>query len=184
MLAVAVCLGLTFAGCNEDDNNGANTINLRQWRDINNQWLAEMQSRKGDDGQPYYKTIIPRWDAGSFVLVHYFNERSNNPDLLKPLYTSTIDVRYRLELYNGTPVDSSTNVTTWGPGIYRAQLSSLIPGWAAAVCDMNVGDTAEVIVPYQMGYGTSSTGSIPGYSNLKLGIRLVDIAAYELPSEQ
>ena len=57
----------------------------------------------------------------------------------------------------------------------RSQLSNLIDGWAAAVCNMNVGDTAEVIVPYALGYGTTSSGSVPAYSNLKFNIRLVDI---------
>ena len=112
-------------------------------------------------------------------MIHYFNERTDNPNALKPLYTSTVDVRYQLALYNGVKCDSSLSMTDYGPGVYRAQLSSLIDGWAAAVCDMNVGDTAEVIIPYALGYGTVSTGGVPAYSNLQFNIRLVDIYKYE-----
>lgn len=173
MAIAAAC----FVACSDDDDDSVKSI--KEWRDANNAWLAEMQAKKGDDGQAYYQMIVPRWDPSSFVLIHYFGERTTNPDALKPLYTSTVDVRYKLSLYNGEPVDSSTTLTTWGPGVYRSQLNGLIDGWAAAVCDMNVGDTAEVIVPYTLGYGVASYGSIPAYSNLRFNIRLVDIYRYE-----
>lgn len=173
--------GCLFQACGDDDDD---TTALKEWRDANNEWLAEMQGRKNDDGTPYYKAIVPQWDPSSFVLMHYFNERTNDPLALKPLYTSTVDVRYRLSLYNGTVCDSSSTMTENGPGIYRAQLNELVDGWAAAVCDMNVGDTAEVIIPYALGYGASSIGSIPSYSNLKFDIRLTDIYLYEKSPEK
>lgn len=174
MLIAAAC----FVACSDDDETS--TEETRQWRDANNSWLAERQAMTDEDGTPYYDMIVPRWDPSSFVLIHYFNERNTDPNALKPLYTSTVDVRYELHLYNDEPVDSSTNLTTYGPGIYRSQLNGLIDGWAAAVCDMNVGDTAEVIVPYTLGYGQSTYGTIPAYSNLRFNIRLVDIYRYEI----
>lgn len=143
-----------------------------------------MQAKKNADGTPYYQMIVPKWDPSTFVLMHYFNERTTDPNALKPLYTSTVDVRYNLSLYNGVACDSSTNLTENGPGIYRAELNSLIDGWAAALCEMNVGDTAEVIIPYALGYGTVSSGSIPAYSNLKFNIRLADIYLYEKSPEK
>lgn len=169
-----------FVGCGEDDDLSA----LREWRDANVKWLVEMQSKKNADGSPYYQVIVPKWDPSTFVLMHYFNERTTDPNALKPLYTSTVDVRYKLSLYNGVACDSSTNLTENGPGIYRAELNSLIDGWAAALCEMNVGDTAEVIIPYALGYGTVSSGSIPAYSNLKFNIRLADIYLYEKSPEK
>ena len=70
-------------------------------------------------------------------------------------------------------------MTTNGPGIFRTQLTSVIPGWVIAMEDMRVGDTAEVLVPYQQGYGTSTTSGILPYSALKFNVRLVDIVDYE-----
>ena len=175
-----LAIGLSFVACDNDDDDVKAII---QWRNSNNAWLAEMQSLKNSDGTPYYNMIVPRWDPSSFVLIHYFNERTTDPNALKPLYTSTVDVRYDLHLYNGTPCDSSALQTQYGPGIYRAQLNSLIDGWAAAVCDMNVGDTAEVIIPYALGYGSVSSGSVPAYSNLRFNLRLVDIYRYEASPE-
>lgn len=179
----AVALGIlasAFTACEHEDSD---LKAIKQWRDQNNKWLAEQQALKNDDGTPYYNMIVPKWDPSSFVLIHYFNERTTNPDALTPLYTSTVDVRYYLSLYNGVACDSSSTQTTYGPGIFRAQLSTLIDGWAVAVGNMNVGDTAEVIVPYALGYGTTTTNSIPAYSNLKFNIRLVDIYKYEASPE-
>lgn len=179
ILAV-VAAGCFFAGCKDDDNTTA----LREWRDANNAWLAKMQALTNADGTPYYQVIVPKWDPSSFVLMHYFNERTTDPLALKPLYTSTVDVRYHLSLYNGVACDSSSTMTDYGPGIYRAQLNDLIDGWAASVCEMNVGDTAEVIIPYALGYGTSGSGSIPAFSNLRFNIRLTDIVLYEKSPEE
>jgi FKBP-type peptidyl-prolyl cis-trans isomerase FklB len=44
---------------------------------------------------------------------------------------------------------------------------------------MHVGDSVEVVIPYQLGYGTTITGSIPPYSMLKFNMRLVDIPYYQ-----
>lgn len=174
---IAVC----FVACSDDGDGSVSA--LRTWRDLNNQWLAEQQGRKNPDGTPYYRTIVPKWNPETFVLIHYFNERTNDPNALKPLYTSTVDVRYQLHLYNGTRVDSSLNNTEYGPGVYRAQLNNLIDGWAVGVCDMNVGDSAEVLIPYALGYGAQSSGGVPSFSNLRFNIRLVDIVKYEISPE-
>lgn len=179
LVMFAICAG--FMACSDDDSDNKA---LNEWIKVNNEWLAEMQGKKNADGTPYFQVVVPKWNPSSFVLMHYFNERTTDPNALTPLYTSTVDVRYMLHLYDGTPCDSSSANTDNGPGIYRAQLNDLIDGWAAAVCDMNVGDTAEVIIPYTLGYGVSSAGSIPAFSNLRFNIRLADIVLYEKSPEE
>lgn len=181
ILLSALCVaGSMFVSCGGDDDDYSAIV---AWRDNNINWLAQKQAQKNPDGSPYYTMIVPNWDPSSFVLIHYFNERTTDPLALRPLYTSTVDVRYNLALYNDVACDSSTNMTDYGPGVYRAQLNSLIDGWAAAVCDMNVGDTAEVIIPYALAYGTTSNSGIPAYSNLRFNLRLVDIYKYEASPE-
>ena len=44
---------------------------------------------------------------------------------------------------------------------------------------MHVGDTAEIIVPYNVAYGVSYTGTILPYSSLRFNLRLDDIYKYE-----
>lgn len=179
LLSLLAACGV-FAACSDNDENKE----LEAWIKTNNEWLVEQQGKKNADGTPYYQVVVPKWNPSSFVLMHYFNTRTSDPNALTPLYTSTVDVRYHLSLYDGTPCDSSSLMTTYGPGIYRAQLNDLIDGWAASVCNMNVGDTAEVIIPWTLGYGTSASGSIPACSNLKFNIRLTDIVLYEISPEE
>lgn len=163
--------------CNNDDDDTTKIYN--DWRQKNSDWLKQQQTRTNDDGTPYFKSIIPSWDPSAYVLIHYFNDRAETEGNLTPMYTSTVDTRYRLTYYNDTPIDSSTLITTYGPGIFRTQLTGVISGWVIAMEDMRVGDTAEVLIPYQQGYGTNTSSGIVPYSALKFNIRLVDIVDYE-----
>ena len=59
-------------------------------------------------------------------------------------------------------------------------MSGVIDGWQIALMNMHVGDTVQIVVPYQSGYGSTSTGKIQPYSALRFNVRLVDIPAYEV----
>ena len=179
MLGSAAFAAAMFS-CNIDDDRDT-WSQSQDWREANNQWLAEMQAKKNPDGSPYYKVVVPEWNPATFVLMHYFNDRAETEGNLSPLYTSTIDVRYTGHLYNGEPFDSSSNVTaTSVPGIYRTRLNQTISGWGVALSDMRVKDTAEVIIPYGLAYGSTGAGTvILPYSNLRFNIRLEDIYRYE-----
>ena len=143
--------------------------------------MAEMQAKKNADGTPYYTTVVPEWNPGTYVLIHYLTDRAETEGNLSPIYTSTVDTRYTLYLYDGTPADSSDLLTSNGPGVYRTKLNAVVQGWAIALPEMRCGDSAEVIVPYSAGYGSSSIGDIKPYSALHFHIRLVDIPYYEKP---
>ena len=117
---------------------------------------AAQESRR----HPYYTTVVPEWNPGGFVLMHFFNDRSETEGNLSPLYNSIVDVRYQLHC-DGTGADSSDNVTKYGAkGIFRTPLNNTIQGWYVALPQMRCGDSAEVIVPYGLGYGASSSGVI------------------------
>lgn len=157
-----------------------NVYNLyAEWREANDEWLTEQMARTNDDGTPYYQTVVPDWNKSAYVLIHYFNDTSLTSGNLSPMYTSTIDTRYILHLYDGTAVDSSYTNTTYGQGVYRTSLSSTVTGWVIAFETMHVGDSAEIVIPYAWGYGTSSTTSVPPYSNLIFNVSLVNIPYYE-----
>lgn len=172
LLLIAIC------ACNSDEQSTWDEYT--DWREANNAWLKDLQQKRNADGSPYYTTIIPDWNPGAFVLIHYFNDRSETEGNLSPMYTSTIDVRYKLHLYDNTPVDSSDLITDYGKlGVYQAQLSRQITGWGIALPHMRCGDTAEIIVPYGVAYGDQQTGIIKPYSNLRFNVRLENIAHYE-----
>lgn len=182
-LLIAVVSAFTAAvaitsSCNSDEQTVWDKY--ADWRELNNNWLAEMQLKTNPDGTPYYKVIVPSWNPATFVLIHYFNDRAETEGNLSPLYTSFTDVRYMLHNCEDEPLDSSTLVTQTGvQGIYRSQVSANIQGFSIGLMDMRCGDTAEVIVPYGLGYGSQLRGDILPYSNLRFNVRLVDIPNYE-----
>lgn len=179
-LPILILLAIVGASAACDSDNENTWDKYKDWRETNDNWILEMQNRTDQQGNPYYKVIVPDWDPSAFVLVHYFNDRDLTADNLSPLYTSTCDVIYIGHLCNDEPFDSSYLNTSYGPAIYRTRPDQVINGWATALSDMHVGDTAEVIIPYSQAYGSSTVGSILPYSHLRFNLRLVDIPYYEI----
>lgn len=180
LLLLAFAAASLLSACNDDEGKTVWSA-YRAYREANNDWLLEQQRRTNPDGSPYFSTVVPAWDPSAFVLIHYFNDTTLTRQNLSPLYTSTIDTRYIGRYYNGEAFDSSTLATKYGPGIFRTDLRDVIKGWTIAFERMHVGDTAEIIIPWQQAYGESTSSAIPPYSNLQFNVRLVDIHAYEQP---
>ena len=177
-IIAASCLLPFMPACNVSDDTDLDNFN--EWKEQNEAWLKEMQARTNPDGTPYYETVIPGWNPAAFVLMHYFNDRAETAENLSPLYTSMVDVRYIGYNCKNEPFDSSTIDNSYGRlGIRRFSLNSVIQGWSIALMNMHVGDTAEIIVPYEVAYGTSYTGLILPYSSLRFNVRLDDIYRYE-----
>lgn len=148
------------------------------WRQANDEFYMQMKMRQDSDGALYYTELKPAWNPSSGVLIHYFNDRTLTAGNLSPMQTSTTSVKYHLRLYNGEAMDSSYTLTD---SLYISQVNQQISGWQIALNNMHVGDSAEVIIPYPVGYGTSGSGSILPYSTLIFDIKLVDIPYYEVP---
>lgn len=146
------------------------------WRNENEQWLAQQQMRTNADGTPYFQKVTAEFDRNAYVLIHYFNDRKTTEGNLSPLISSTCDLKYKLLTCNGTAVDSSYLATD---SLYRAPLTGTITGFQVAVMAMNVGDSCEVIIPYQAAYGRSGSNAILPYSHLQFFVKLKDIFKYE-----
>ncbi|MBD5171550.1 MAG: FKBP-type peptidyl-prolyl cis-trans isomerase [Bacteroidales bacterium] len=161
-----------FAACG--DSGKSTWEEYADWRTYNQNWLTEMSQMKNPDGTPYYRNVVASWDPEAFVLMHLYPSDTVNTDNLKPLYTSTTKVNYTVRLANDSLIDQGTG--------YVSTLNStgLIDGWALAVMELHVGDSAEFIMPYNVAYGESGYGKILPYTNLRYGIRLVDIPYYEI----
>ena len=90
-------------------------------------------------------------------------------------------MKYIGRLYNDVPFDSSyLQTASYGDSLFRTQPSSVIQGWTIALLDMRVGDSARVVIPYNLGYGSSGSGVIPPYSTLVFDMKLVDIPFFEV----
>lgn len=176
LIPAIVALCISFASCTDDNT----WKDYQEWREANENWLREQQSILDDKGNLFYQRLIPKWNKSAYVLIHYFNDRSKTEGNLSPLFTSTVNVKYIGRLYNGVAFDSSYVNKTYGDSIFQTKAGDVIDGWAIALEDMRVGDSARIIVPQAQGYGSASQGSIPPYSALQFDIKLVDIPYYEV----
>lgn len=173
---VTTC-ALSSCGDDDDDNSSNVWEKYAENREANINWLNSEEARTNADGTPYFERIIPAWNKGSYILMHRFTDPAETAGNLVPLYTSSVSVRYIGRNYQGVVFDAdslSANGTTF-------TLSGLVSGWQVALQNMHVGDSVEIVLPYQMAYGSSSPSSaILPYSALRFNLRLLDIPAYEI----
>jgi len=177
------CISLFTVSC--DDNDEKDTWDkYAAWREENEAWLAQMARLETADGKAYYERIVPAWNPGVYIMMHYYNDRELTKNNLVPLATSTVRVKYSGRLYNtDEPFDSSYNnrSTVIGDSIYQTTLTNIISGWQIALQNMHVGDSVTVLIPYNVGYGASTSNEkIPPYSALVFDIKLVDIPYYQV----
>jgi FKBP-type peptidyl-prolyl cis-trans isomerase FklB len=146
----------------------------KEWREKNDDWYA----RQAQSGQ--YSVCTASWDPSAQVLMRWHNDTMQTKNNLKPLITSTVDVKYKLRLYDGTPVDSSYNVVSPADSIYRSKVNENVEGWMIALTRMHVGDSCTIIIPYQQGYGSTMTSDLLlPYSILVFDVKLKDIYKYK-----
>lgn len=178
-LIIVAVLGCIFTSClkNEEEKNADK---YAEWRDINTAWF-EGQASLIEDGKNVYTMVTAPWDPGAQVLMRWYNDTTATQGNLKPKFSSMVDVKYHLRLYDGTPIDSSYLSNSPGDSLFRCRLSSgVIEGWAIAIPRMHIGDSCSVIIPYKVGYGTTASGEIKPFSTLQFDIKLVGIPKYEL----
>ena len=165
---------LSLSSCLKDEVEDQ----YRDWREANEKWFTQQMSNTS-----HYSTVVAPWDPNGKILIHWYNDTMLTRNNLKPLYSSTVDVKYRGMLYDATPFDSSYLSTSPSQGVTRLQVgnSGLIEGWSLGLMQMHVGDSCRIVIPYNMGYGTYGQGSvIKPYSMLIFDLKLQDIYAYEV----
>jgi len=91
----------------------------------------------------------------------------------RPSPTDTVTIHYVGRFIDGTEFDSS--VARGAPATFP--LPRLIKGWQEGVPLMEVGDTYEFAIPWQLAYGPKGKGPIPGGATLLFTIELIDIPA-------
>ena len=88
----------------------------------------------------------------------------------KPSPKAMITVHYTGKLINGKVFDKTGKGR---PAAFR--LNELITGWSTALREMPVGSRWEIVIPYNLGYGSRSAGAIKAYSSLIFDITLLDV---------
>lgn len=157
-----------MVSCIKDDDSEDYTV----WRAENEAFFNRMKdSIDPATGELYYKQIKSLAYPQYYVLYHEL-EAGPETNTIKPLYTSTINATYSGHLYNTTTDFDSGSIT----GVVGR---GFISGWTWALMEMTVGDKAEVVIPWQLGYGSNGSGSIPPYSTLIFTMTLNSIPKYE-----
>ena len=175
---VGVFAGLVLASCSKNDDDENVWEAYADWRDTNKAWVVEQETLMDEDGvTPYYQKVTPVWNPNAHVLMHWFNDRSETQDNLVPMLTSTVATKYQLFSMDDDKLDSSEGLDD---GLFFTKVSSVIDGWQIALMNMHVGDTVQIVIPYQSAYGGISQGRIQPYSALRFNVRLSDIPAYEV----
>ncbi len=153
-----VC-ALMATSCSSDDDDDVDEA----WKEANRVALLAVT------GDSNYTAIKSQSDAGSI----YVKKIRNGSGTDRIYYNSKVKIHYKGYYYDGTVFDKQYEPVYQDP--YEATANSFIDGFTTALQWMKEGDYWEVWIPYQLGYGTSTYGSIPGYSNLKFEIEIVEI---------
>jgi FKBP-type peptidyl-prolyl cis-trans isomerase len=85
--------------------------------------------------------------------------------------TSVVTVHYTGKLINGKKFDSSV-----GGDPISFPLNRVIPGWTEGLQLMKEGETAELVIPQDLGYGArGAPGAIPPYQTLVFEVELIKV---------
>ena len=104
-----------------------------------------------------------RSNSGLYYVIN--NEGSG----ARPTSSSNVTVDYKGYFLDGVVFDESDS-----SGISFG-LNQVIQGWTEGITYFREGGNGILLVPYQLGYGESGRGSIPGGSVLIFDIRLIRI---------
>ena len=194
---VAVLLGL--ASCSETDDT---VEEYPDWQNKNEAFFnskynaARQQVANGSTEWKIFKSYARDGSTSDsptdYILVKVIRNGSGSGC---PLFTDTVRAHYRGQLLaSATHVDKRDSELgyvfdkSWSSDEFDERISvpsklavgGMIDGFSTALQHMHIGDRWLVYIPYQLGYGTSGSTKIPGYSTLVFDIAL---AAYYRPGK-
>jgi FKBP-type peptidyl-prolyl cis-trans isomerase FkpA len=155
-LAVVSAVALSFTAIAQNETGGPDLSQDPQWQ--NQQMLALAKLR---------------WQDGWRVLPGGLRWRpiSGDGSGRHPTVSDVVTLNYEGRLVDGTVFDSS--YARGEPATFP--LGRLIKAWQMAVPQMGVGDTIEIAVPADLGYGPRGKGEIPGNATMFFKIELLAI---------
>jgi FKBP-type peptidyl-prolyl cis-trans isomerase FklB len=186
---LVVCLALIgFASCQESDDTPEE---FPDWQEKNDAAFLQIYSEakeaiaRGEDWKIIRGTYrADKTEDGTesptdYIVVEVLEEGYG---WVTPYATDSVLIHYEGKLI---PSTSSKTGMTFDSSFYlkyeegvssplQGCVGSFIEGFSTALQYMNRGDYWKVYIPYQLGYKSSSTTSIPAYSMLIFYLRLED----------
>jgi len=106
------------------------------------------------------------------TLIEGSGETANNGDILKMHYTGWL---YDANMLNNQGDKFDSSLDRGKAFEFKLGVDSLIKGWELGVMNMSVGESRELIISPEMGYGDRSIGGIPSQSTLIFQVELIDL---------
>ena len=179
---------LSLVACKEEDD----TINeFANWQAVNDEYysklVAETQEKinAGDTSweliKAYTKPSGGEYSPGysDYVVVEKLEQGSGTTS---PLLSDSAEVHYVGTLIPSLNYPQGYEFDRTYTGVFDPVVSSpakfslrgVVVGFSTAVQKMHRGDRWRVYIPYQLGYKSNATGSVPAYSTLIFDLRLED----------
>lgn len=176
-------LAVLFASCEETKE----VSKFENWRARNEAFMDSLQNvydTKPDHGG--LKVLVPMVDLDVKI---FYKELIAKESGASPLFTESASVYYQGfyifgERFDGNFTGTEPNLDFDVPAtfsvqsFYNSPLGKAVPGWADILQAMKVGERWKTYIPWQVAYGSggsSSPGTIPGYSTLIFDIQLLSI---------
>ncbi|ULB34024.1 MULTISPECIES: FKBP-type peptidyl-prolyl cis-trans isomerase [Proteiniphilum] len=136
--------------------------NDARYKKINSQsgkgFIMQKEIESGDGATPYFT------DRVEVLYTGWYKRDWSKSDTYKDDKGNII--------YNKVIFDSTANRNNIPS---KFQIKELVDGFSTALQHMKVGDKWEIWIPWYMGYGEISSGTIPAYTTLVFEIELVSI---------
>ena len=193
---------LCFTSCKED--NGVEE-EFPNWGPQNDAYFAQLvatvqaKNAAGDNSWAlipcYARPAVAAIGASDYIVVQKLESSANT---LSPLLSDTVEVHYvgrlkesaKVHKYLGMEFDRSyTGAYNSATGTYefdrvtatpsKLAVNGVVSGFATAVQHMHCDDHWIVYIPYQLGYGLVTRGTIPAGSTLIFDLRLASFWSKE-----
>lgn len=185
---LTIMLLICFVSCGESDEIGE----FDNWQNRNRAYIDSIADVARVNAGGEWKVFLAEglsseseWGNEYYVYCKVLQQGNGTTN---PMSNDTVLVNYRGRLIPTAtyPEGYAFDQTYYGelnPAIdkpVKLNLIGCVRGWRTAVTHMVKGSTPEsgdiwrVYIPYELGYGESASGSIPGYSTLIFDINLVD----------
>ncbi len=165
LFAAIALVGLTLVSCTEN-------VDVSQQR----RYDSEQAFAPFATNAAYQKVTVPGFVGNdAFVYMQWLEHGSGTAS---PAMTDYVRVHYRGYLLTSWAKDNTQGLfeSNFDQEVVSPRLvSGTIPGFAAALQNMKVGDRVSVVIPWYLAYGSAAQGSIPSYSALRFELRLLAI---------
>lgn len=181
-LLVALLAPLALTSCSEDDNS---VDEFPDWKNTNDAYFANLYDYASGVEDGSWK-VIKNWsfnddiqsDATNSIVVEVLEEGQGSGC---PIFTDSVRVNYRGRLIPSTSYADGYVFDQSYTGDYNPDtampatlyVGGMVDGFTTALMNMHIGDHWRVYIPYQLGYGSAESESIPAYSTLIFDMELV-----------